>query len=335
MIELNKIYNEDCLEGMKRVPDGSVDLVLTDPPYNIGKAKWDKIPNYIEWCGKWLIECQRVLKDNGSFYWWHNDMVQIAQLMEWIRVNTRFVFNSFIVWDKGDFWAKAWKNPSKNNTLRSWFNTCEYCLFYTFQDETGLDTVMLDTNNFPTMRRYFKRLQEYIRQGLKQINAKMGHRKAEHAFYWKTTQWDMPTPETYQQLIDAFEINKWGGFREYEDLRREYESLRREYESLRYTHNLDTNHNNAWRSQERNNGKQHPTQKPIDLMERIVKTSSKEGGIILDPFMGSGTTAIACINTNRNYIGFELDPTYYAIAEERIEKAKQNKLLKTLKEGEK
>ena len=45
MIELNKIYNEDCLEGMKRIPDGSVDLVLTDPPYNIGKAKWDKIPN--------------------------------------------------------------------------------------------------------------------------------------------------------------------------------------------------------------------------------------------------------------------------------------------------
>jgi DNA modification methylase len=314
MIELNKIYNEDCLEGMKRVPDGSVDLVLTDPPYNIGKAKWDKIPNYIEWCGKWLIECQRVLKDNGSFYWWHNDMVQIAQLMEWIRANTGFVFNSFIVWDKGDFRALSWKNPSEDNNLRSWFNTCEYCLFYTFQDKTGLSTVMLDTNNFPTMRGYFKRLQEYIGQGLKQINAKMGHRKAEHAFYWKTTQWDMPTPETYKQLIDTFGIDKWDGFREYED-------LRREYESLRYTHNLDTNHNNVWRSQERNNGKQHPTQKPIDLMERIVKTSSKEGGIILDPFMGSGTTAIACINTNRNFIGFEIDKHYCDIANERIRKA--------------
>ena len=318
-MQINKIYNEDCLEGMKRIPDGSVDLVLTDPPYNIGKAKWDKIPNYVEWCGKWFIECQRVLKDNGSFYWWHNDMVQIAQLMEWLRNNSRFVFNSFIVWDKGDFRALAWKNPSEKNNLRSWFNTCEYCLFYTFQDETGLTTVMLDTNNFPTMRGYFKRLQEYIGQGLKQINAKMGHRKAEHAFYWKTTQWDMPTPETYQQLIDAFEINKWGGFREYEDLRREYEDLRREYEDLRYVHNLDPNHNNVWKSAERNSGDKHACKKPTDLFERIIKTSSREGDIVLDLFMGSGTTAIACINTNRNFIGFEKDDKYFEIAKKRIE----------------
>jgi len=307
------LLHGDCLELMKDIPDKSIDLILTDPPYNIGKAKWDKIPNYIEWCGKWFIECQRVLKDNGSFYWWHNDMVQIAQLMEWLRENTGFVFNSFIIWDKGDFRALGWKNPSADSNLRSWFNTCEYCLFYTFQDKTGLSTVMLDTNNFPTMRGYFKRLQEYIGQGLKQINAKMGHRKAEHAFYWKTTQWDMPTPETYKQLIDTFGIDKWDGFREYED-------LRREYEDLRYVHNLDTNHNNVWRSQERNNGKQHPTQKPLDLMERIIKTSSREGDLVLDPFIGSGTTAIACINTNRNYIGFEIDKDYFKAQEDRFQK---------------
>ena len=316
-----ELIQGDCLEKMKDIPDGSVDLVLTDPPYNIGKAKWDKIPDYINWCGKWIKECERVLKDNGSFYFWHNDMAQIAQLMEWIRQNTKFVYNSFCIWDKGDFRALAWKNPSEDNNLRSWFNICEYCLFYTFQDKTGLSTVMLDTNNFPTMRGYFKRLQEYIGQGLKQINANMGHRKAEHAFYWKTTQWDMPTPETYKQLIDTFGIDKWDGFREYGDLRREYGDLRREYEDLRYTHNLDANHNNVWKSTEHNSGKQHPTQKPLDLMERIVKTSSKEDGVILDPFMGSGTTAIACINTNRNYIGFELDKHYCDIANERIRKA--------------
>ena len=315
------LLHGDCLELMKDIPDKSIDLILTDPPYNIGKAKWDKIPNYIEWCGKWFIECQRVLKDNGSFYWWHNDMVQIAQLMEWLRENTGFVFNSFIIWDKGDFRALGWKNPSADSNLRSWFNTCEYCLFYTFQDKTGLSTVMLDTNNFPTMRGYFKRLQEYIGQGLKQINAKMGHRKAEHAFYWKTTQWDMPTPETYRQLIEVFNIDKWEGFREYESLRQEYESLRQEYESLRYTYNLGTNHNNVWRSQERNNGKQHPTQKPNDLMERIIKTSSNQGDTVLDLFMGSGSTGVACLNTNRNFIGIELDDKYFKIAKQRISEA--------------
>jgi len=307
----------DCLEVLKTLEDKSVDLILTDPPYNIGKAKWDKVPNYIEWCGKWIIECQRVLKDNGSFYWWHNDMVQIAQLMEWIRANTGFVFNSFIVWDKGDFRALAWKNPGDDSNLRSWFNTCEYCLFYTFQDKTGLSTVMLDTNNFPTMRGYFKRLQEYIGLNKKQILERIGQ-NADHCFRWNSSQWDMPTPETYKQLIDTFGIDRWDGFREYEGLRREYEGLRREYEGLRYVHNLDKNHNNVWKSSEHNSGKQHPTQKPIDLMERIVKTSSKEGGIILDPFMGSGTTGVACKNLNRNFIGIEMEPEYIKIAEARI-----------------
>ena len=311
MIDM-RLMHGDCLELMKQIPDKSIDLVLTDPPYNIGKAKWDKIPNYIEWCGKWFIECQRVLKDNGSFYWWHNDMVQIAQLMEWLRANSNFVFNSFIIWDKGDFMALSWKNPSDVSNLRSWFNTCEYCLFYTFQDETGLSTVMLDTNNFPTMRRYFKDLQEFIGLGLKTINTRLGHRRAEHCFYWKTTQWDMPTPETYRQLIEAFNIDKWEGYKE-------YESLRQEYESLRYTHNLDTNHNNVWRSKERNNGKQHPTQKPNDLMERIIKTSSNQGDTVLDLFMGSGSTGVACVNNNRNFIGIEKDGKYFEIAKQRLD----------------
>ena len=137
MIELNKLYNEDCMEVMKLIDDKSIDLILTDPPYNIGIAAWDKIPDYINWCGKWFLECQRVLKDNGSFYFWHNDIVQLTQLIEWLRINTQFVFNSFIIWDKGDFRALSWKNPSEDNNLRSWFNTCEYCLFFTLQSING------------------------------------------------------------------------------------------------------------------------------------------------------------------------------------------------------
>ena len=90
----------DCLTVMRDIPDKSIDLITTDPPYNIGKAEWDKIPDYVEWCGKWIMECQRVLKDNGSFYFFHNDMEQIVDLMRWIRDNTGFVFKQFIVWNK-------------------------------------------------------------------------------------------------------------------------------------------------------------------------------------------------------------------------------------------
>jgi len=248
-------------------------------------------------------------------------MPQVAQLMEWIRQNTRFVFNSFVIWDKGDFRALAWKNPSADNNLRSWFNICEYCLFYTFQDETGLTTVMLDTNNFPTLRGYFKDFQDALGLTKKQIIDKVGQ-QTDHCFRWGSSQWDMPTPETYQQLIDIFGINKWCGFREYEDLRREYEGLRREYEDLRYVHNLDPAHNNVWRSGERNSGTIHPTQKPLDLFERIINTSSRPGAVVLDPFIGSGTTGVACINTGRNYIGFEKDAGYFAVAEKRIQKHK-------------
>ena len=68
-------------------------------------------------------------------------------------------------------------------------------------------------------------------------------------------------------------------------------------------------------------GSLHPTQKPFPLMEYLIKTYTNEGETILDNVMGSGTTAIACINTNRNFIGFELDETYYNIANERIEKS--------------
>jgi len=91
-MKLDIIYNEDCLEGMKRLPSKSVNLIIADPPYNIRKANWDRIPNYIEWCGQWLIECQRVLKYNGSLYMFHNYMPTILKLMIWIEKHTDFIF---------------------------------------------------------------------------------------------------------------------------------------------------------------------------------------------------------------------------------------------------
>ena len=71
--------------------------------------------------------------------------------------------------------------------------------------------------------------------------------------------------------------------------------------------------------------KVHPTEKPVELMQYYIENSSKENNIVLDPFMGSGTTGVACINTNRNFIGMELDDKYFEIAKERIEKATAEK----------
>ena len=312
------LYLGDCLEILPTL--GRVDAVITDPPYNMGKAKWDKIPDYINWCGKWIKECERVLKDNGSFYFWHNDMVQIALLMEWIRTNTRFVFNSFCVWDKGDFRALAWKNPSEANNLRSWFITCEYCLFYTFQDETGLDKIL--PLCFNPYLNYMTDEKNAIGWDNNQFNKYLNYKSIASHWFWQDESYSKQPQPRFIGKNDYLKLQSTGYFRrEYEDLRREYEDLRRGYDGLRYIHNLDANHNNVWKSKERNNGKQHPTQKPLDLMERIVKTSSKENGVILDPFMGSGTTGVACANLGRKFIGIEIEEKYFDIACKRIETA--------------
>jgi site-specific DNA-methyltransferase (adenine-specific) len=112
------------------------------------------------------------------------------------------------------------------------------------------------------------------------------------------------------------------GFREYESQRLEYESLRLEYESLRYTFNNQKTHHSVWNYQTAPK-RGHITPKPVDMLENILRHSSNEGDTVLDCFMGTGSTGVACVNTNRNFIGIELDADYFKIAEKRIVEAQQ------------
>ena len=343
-----QLLHGDCLELMKDIPDGSVDLVLTDPPYNIKKDKtwdsWKTKDEYVRFMGEIFLECQRVLKGNGTMYFFHNDIVQIAMLMEWIRENTDFQYNSFIVCDKGDFRALSWKNPTEKSNLRCWFNTCEFALCYvkgdclhTEWDKTGWDKVRLDVNNFSNLRKYAFEMMCFIGganpvqsntlkkcsdtekrntssiAGRRSIFSEVGG-KADHFTRYGSTQWSLCTEETYNELISKFRIDQWEGFRE-------YESLRLEYESLRFKHNLDENHNNIFRFK-RDKGKNfHPCQKPLYILERLIKCSSSNEDVVLDPFMGSGSTGVACINTGRKFIGIEMDDKYFEIAKQRIDNA--------------
>ena len=324
-----KLYQGNCLEVIKNIPNKSINLVIIDPPYNIGKDKWDKwetVNAYVEFMGQVFKECERVLKDNGSFYFFHNDFLQIVELQNWINKNTDFVFKQLITWNKTSFKKFAWTNrdPEKCKD-RNWFPNVEYCLYYTFQDETGLSKVMLDVNNFKSLRDYSKQIQDYIGLKLKQINTTLGHRRAEHFFYHSSTQWDLCTEKTYNELIKMFNIDKYEGFKPYEELRQEYEELRQEYEELRYTFNLKEVQDNiscVWESNSTNSGKLHSCQKPLDILEKIIKTSSNEGDIVLDCFMGSGSTGVAALNTNRRFIGIELDEKYFNIAKDRLENIK-------------
>ena len=228
MIELNKIYNMDCLEGMKGIDDKSIDLIVTDPPYkttargnygNTGGMLKKKI--YME--GKvfehnnikpseFIPEFYRILKDGSHCYIMSNHI----NLQNMINTSTEcgFKFVKCLIWNKG------------NKIMGHYYmNQFEYILF--------------------------------LRKGKgKRIN-------------------NCGTSD----ILDI--PNK---------------------------------------KQKGNDGKNlHDTEKPINLMQILVENSSQKNEIVLDPFMGIGTTAIACINTDRNYIGFELDDTYYDLASKRIE----------------
>lgn len=326
-----KLYNGDCLEIMKDIPDETIDLVLIDPPYNIGKDKWDKwktVDEYVEFMGKVFLEIQRVLKDNGSFYFFHNDFLQIVELQNYINKNTDFVFKQLITWNKTSFKKFAWTNrdPEKCKD-RNWFPNVEYCLYYTFPDETGLEKIL--PLCFKPYLDYMTSEKVKINWDVKDFNNYLNYKSIASHWFWQD---DKRTKQPQPRFIskkDYLTLQKTGYFQkpyeelrqEYETLRHEYEELRQEHEALRYTFNLKEVQDNiscVWESNSINSGKLHSCQKPLDILEKIIKTSSNEGDIVLDCFMGSGSTGEACIKTNRNFIGIEKDEKYFKIAKDRL-----------------
>lgn len=264
-MKVNKIICGDNLLVMKTFPDKSFNLIIADPPYNIHKADWDKIPNYIEWLGNRLLEMQRVLKDNGSLYLFHNDFLQMVEIQNWINKNSKFIFKQLIVWNKkfkGCKGEEYLQGFNETNQLRNYQKMVEYILFYTFQDDTGLTKVKLDLNNFTSLREYFRDFQWALGLSKKQIVEEIGQ-CADHCFRWNSSQWDLPTKETYIKICKIT-------LRQSNFKCREYKSIRREYEDLRYTFNNQKSHHSVWNYDiaERVN---HITPKPIPLINNILK----------------------------------------------------------------
>ena len=90
------ILCEDCIEGMKKMKDESIDIIIADPPYNIGKDTWDNISNYVEWLVSVIKILETKLRDNGSFFMFHNNMETISELMIAIKKETKFIFKQMI-----------------------------------------------------------------------------------------------------------------------------------------------------------------------------------------------------------------------------------------------
>jgi len=244
MIELNKVYNEDCLEGMKNIEDKSIDMILCDLPYGqTARNKWDTvIPFDLLW-----EQYNRIIKDNGAIVLFANGMFT-ADLMQSNRKNWKYN----LVWDK--VLPSGFLNAKKMN-LRSHE---DICIFYK-KPPTYNPQMVLGKKCHSRGKSVGKSQEDFSR------NTNYGELKAVE------TEGDMKYPKsilTFQKPHPSTTI--------------------------------------------------HPTQKPVEALECLINTYTNEGELILDNCMGGGSTAIASINTNRQYIGFEMDNTYYNLANERI-----------------
>ena len=182
------------------------------------------------------------------------------------------------------------------------------------------------------MREYARKVLNFIGKTSKQIERELGHRKAEHFLQRvSTSQFSLPTNKTYDELIDKYNINEMEGFIKYDDLKIELNTFNPQKVAEKpykvsggcrmnggvYGNKIvrskrdDTDTNERFPKSvlkyHQTCDKLHPTQKPLELCEWLIKTYSNEGDLVLDFCMGSGTTPMACKNTNRRYIGIEKD----------------------------
>lgn len=246
-----KLYQGDCLEVMKNIEDGSVDLILCDLPYGVTRNNWDsEIPLDDLW-----EQYTRIIKDNGAICLFADGMF-MAKLM----MSNPKMWRYNLIWNK--VLASGFLNANRM-PLRS---TEEIVVFY-------------------------KKQPIYNPQKTK---GKPNHSKGRAV--GKVSDDESQTNNNYGNYTIV-------------DNNKELGDMKHPTSLLTF-------------SKPHPSVMKHPTQKPVELCEWLIKTYTNEGEIILDNCMGSGSTGVACLNTNRNFIGIELDEGYFKIAQNRIEEAK-------------
>jgi adenine-specific DNA-methyltransferase len=311
-----QLLQGDCLELMRAMPDNSVDLIATDPPYYKVKGEawdrqWDTPELFIAWIAKLCEQWQRILKPNGSLYVFASP--QMAARVE-VEIGRWFTILTRITWNKPPYSTKA--EMFRKEDLRSYFPSSEAIVF---AEQKGFV--------FEPLRGYLDSERQRAGISYKQVNAILGMPvagggMATHYFSGPDSapriQWALPTKEHYEMMRDGFSRLDHGG----KYLEREHEDLRQEFEGLRRPFNVspDVPYTDGWtfKTVGAYAGK-HPCEKPLDMMRHIITASSKPNAVVLDCFMGSGVTGQAARELGRSFIGIELDAKYFAQAKTRIE----------------
>ncbi len=323
-----ELIQGNCLIESDKIESGSVDLILTDLPY--GTVKGAKLDGWNGTKTDWdeVIDTQEIYKVANRILRKNGKMVLFAQqpfTTELInKAHKNLPFNYSMIWEK-DHYANAL--IAKKAPVNYYEDVLVFSKIHDFE---GLHP----------LRDYFKIIMDYIGLNLKQINTKLGHRRAEHTFYVTpkqaiikevgqkadhvtrigSSQFALCTEKTYSELIEVFGIDKMDGFKTYAELRdidKKYDSTFNLWEGKKYKSNI--------LKYKKDYDGYHPTQKPVLLLEDLIKTFSNEGDLVVDLTMGSGSTGIACMNTNRNFIGIELDENYFNISKKRVEERRKEK----------
>jgi DNA modification methylase len=286
----NTIVNGDAISIMKKLPDKSISLTIADPPYfkTINEKwdfKWRTEEDYLEWTEKWIKELSRIAKTNSSF--WLFGYVKLLSKILPIAEKYGFVFRQQIVVEKG----MRSISGRKTSTYKMFPTTTESIFFFV-------------KNNQPNIKKFLKERQKEVGLTAKEINEKL-HVKSNGGGVWSLYTGEnilaqIPTREMWERLQDVLKFKM-------------------DYSEVNFTFNTQMGFSDVWTDidfykEDRN----HPTQKPLKLMERLVIASSNEGDLVLDPFLGSGTTAIASKKLNRKFIGIEIDKKYCKLAEKRL-----------------
>lgn len=307
-----KLYKGDCLIESDKIESGSVDLILTDLPY--GTVKDIKYPNDnrkgYDTTAKWdtTIDTNEIYKIANRILRKNGKMILFAQqpftteLI--IKAIPNLPFNYSMIWEKDNFANALFVNKAPVNYY-------EDVLVFSKTYDTDLNHPVYD---------YADLVIEYINKPKKQIFKEMGHQGAFHFLLGKNSfQVHLCTEKTYKQMIEMYGIDKMEGFIEYNILKEQENEF---YKRTQSTFNLwegKKYKSNILKYKKEYKG-QHPTQKPILLLEDLIKTFSNENDLVVDLTMGSGSTMVACQNTNRNGIGIEMNDEYFSIAEKRVEK---------------
>ena len=257
--QINTIINSDCIEGMKSLPDNSIDLIIADPPYNLSKGgdwKWDNSVALAGMGGNW----NKVMQE------WDN-----------------FTFDSYINF------TQAWLTEAK----RILKPTGSMWIFGTYHN-IGIINVICQQLGIEIINEVIW----YKRNAFPNLSGR--RLTASH----ETLLWCHKGGKKREYYFD-YEYSKNGDF--------ESDGLKTPEKQMRTVWDIPNNKDRS----ELQFGK-HPTQKPLRILKRMIRLSTKSGDTILTPFAGAGSECVAAKVTGRNYIGFEVDEAYCTIAEERL-----------------